>query len=345
VAEERWPSPRLVPRRFVLNPGRLEPEPAPETRIEHRSPETVGVAAGDWCAFGVDGEMPDDQRPDDAGSLTFESAPLPARLEILGTPIVSLTLSVDRPQAILAVRLGDVAPDGSAARVTYGLLNLAHRDDHAHPEAVTPGRRHRVRVALNHVAHAFPAGHRIRLAVSTAYWPIAWPAPAPVTLTLVTGASRVDLPTRPPRPGDARLAPFAGPESAPPVEHTELAPARFERAVGGDPGAGEMVHTIHSEGGGFGFAGPSRVEPIDLEIRHSMLRRYRIAAGDPLSARAEVAHATLLRRREWSARVESHASLSATPTTFELQATLDAWEGAARVFTRRWTRSIPRREV
>ena len=104
--------------------------------------------------------------------------------------MAELELAVDRPVALVAARLSDVAPDGAATRVSYGLLNLTHRESHEHPTALEPGRRYRVRLQLNDVAQAFPAGHRIRLALSTAYWPIAWPAPEPVTLTLYAGAER-----------------------------------------------------------------------------------------------------------------------------------------------------------
>ena len=74
---------------------------------------------------------------------------------------------VDRPNALLCARLCDVAPDGASLRVSYGLLNLTHRDGHEHPEPLEPGRRYPVRLQLNDAAHAFPAGHRIRLALST----------------------------------------------------------------------------------------------------------------------------------------------------------------------------------
>ena len=50
------------------------------------------------------------------------------RIEILGAPVVTLDVAADRPLANLAVRLCDVHPDGASLRVSYGILNLAHRD-------------------------------------------------------------------------------------------------------------------------------------------------------------------------------------------------------------------------
>ena len=44
-------------------------------------------------------------------------------------------------------------------------------------------------------ARCFPAGHRIRLALSTTYWPMVWPAPETATVTIFGGT--LDLPVRP----------------------------------------------------------------------------------------------------------------------------------------------------
>jgi putative CocE/NonD family hydrolase len=342
VAEDAWPSPRVATRRWALAPGRLQEQRATDARLEWRSPETVGLAAGEWCSFGLAGDLPGDQRSDDAGSLVFDSAPLAARVEILGAPVVVLELAVDRPQAFVAVRLNEVAPDGASARVTYGVLNLTHRAGHERPAPLEPGRRYTVRVRLNDVAHAFAAGHRLRLALSTSYWPVVWPSPAPVTLSVFTGESALELPVRPLRPADETLRPFEEPESAPPAPYTELAPARFERTVVRDPATGEVVLTVAGEGGGLGAAGPGRLDEIGLEVGHAMRRRYGIRAGDPLSARAEVVQTATLGRAEWRVKVEARAWCAATPATFEVGGTLDAFEDGRPVAERRWDASVPR---
>ena len=229
VAERAWPSPRITPRRYVLHPARLTAEPGPEVALTLRSPETLGLYAGRWCPYQVTPDLPLDQRLEDGGALVFDTDPLPARVELLGAPVAELELAADRPVALLAARLSDVAPDGAATRVSYGLLNLTHRESHEHPTPLQPGRRYRVRLQLNDVGQAFPAGHRIRLALSTAYWPTAWPAPEPVTLTLYAGASTLTLPVRPPDPADATLPPLPPVETAPPLPVTALR-ARAHRA-------------------------------------------------------------------------------------------------------------------
>jgi predicted acyl esterase len=96
--------------------------------MTHHSPETTGQDAGAWCADGGAGDWPVDQRAEDGRSLTFTSAPLDAPVEILWFPDVVLEIAADRPQALVAVRLCDVAPDGASLLVTHGLLNLTRRD-------------------------------------------------------------------------------------------------------------------------------------------------------------------------------------------------------------------------
>ena len=92
------------------------------------------------------------------------------------------------------MRLCDVAPDGASTLVSWGLLNLTHRDSHADPQPLVPGQGYSVRIPLDHIAYRLPAGDRLRVAVSTSYWPMLWPMADAVTLTLTGGA--LDLPVR-----------------------------------------------------------------------------------------------------------------------------------------------------
>lgn len=345
IAEPTWPSPRIKMQRYFLNAGKLADLGEAENALDFHSPQTMGLASGDWCAFGAEGEMPTDQREDDGKSLSFDSEPLPEPLEIFGAPIVRVELAVDQPQALIAVRLNDVAPDGASTRVSYGLLNLAHRLSHEQPQLLEPGKRYRVEVKLNDIAHAFAANHSLRVAISTSYWPISWPSPAPVTLTLYTGVGELCLPVRPPAPEDAELAPFPPPERAPPLEHTKLRPAPFKRAIERDLAASETIYTIFSDGGEFEGAALARVEAIDLDVGYTILKRFRIGEADPLSARAEIIQKTLLRRGTWSTRIETHTQLSATKEAFHLKADLSTYEGNELTFSRSWNEIIARELV
>ncbi len=345
VAESVWPSPRIRPRRWYLNPGRLQSEPAPTEALAFSSPQTTGVSSGEWCAFGADGEMPSDQRSDDGRSLSFDTEPLNEPVEILGAPLVELELAADAAVALIAVRLNDVAADGASTRVSYGLLNLTHRDGHAAPRPLAVGERYRVRVPLNDVAHVFSRGHVIRVAISTSYWPIAWPSPNPVTITIYSGTGTLELPLRPPASGDPDLLPFAAPEVAPGAKHKPLRPLPFKRVVERDLTTGEMVYTLSSDGGEFGNHELARLEEIDLELGYSLTKRHRIAAADPRSARTELRQQVRMQRGDWSVRIESvvRVAADAEGRSLSFEATLDAWEGGEAVSNRTWEIEIPRR--
>jgi uncharacterized protein len=345
VAEGSWPSSHIRTMRRYLNPGHLSPRPAAEKEISFSSPQTTGLRGGEWCAFGVEGEMPRDQRPDDGGSEVFDTDPLEERVEILGAPTVTLDIKSDKPLAMLAVRLSDVAPDGAATRVTYGLLNLTHRRSHAKPTPLRPGRWYEVTVQLNDIAHAFPAGNRIRASLSSSYWPIAWPSPEAAILTMRTGTGVLELPVRPPSPGDAELRPFEAPEMAPTTEHKKLRRLPMRRTIEIDLATNEVVYNLSSDGGEFGGASLARIEAINLDLGYTINKRFRIAENDPLSAQVEFSQRMIMRRADWSVRVESRTKMTATAELFQFSGDIEAFEGDDLFEQRVWSLSVPRRLV
>ena len=186
ITEPVWPSPRIKTKRYALNAGGILGERAGTvTAVEWQSPQTLGLDGGElmpWFQHGPSPEMPGDQRADDGKSLCFNTPPLKKTVEILGIPAVNVTFSVDRPTAFICVRLCDVAPNGASTRVTYGIFNLTHVNGADKPLKLIPGKRYALRVPLIDTAYAFVKGHRMRVAVSTTYWPLIWPSPQPVTL-------------------------------------------------------------------------------------------------------------------------------------------------------------------
>ena len=334
IAEPQWPSPNIETTAFALSSTGLTRGNVPTQTLTLRSPENTGTACGEFCAMWLGPDMPVDQRVDDAGSLVFDTPPLDQRVEIFGAPEVMLDLAVDRPQANIAVRLCDVDPTGASTRVTFGILNLSHRESHETPSPLAPGEQYRVRIKLNDIAHAFPPGNRIRLAVSTAYWPLIWPSPEPVTLTLHTGESRLDLPTRAPR--DEVLTPFGESETAPPQRVEELRAEMKSRTVEHDLATGETIVRVIND------FGEQRILDHDLSTGEISRVTHRIRGDDPLSARAETHWTETVSRGDWRVRCESRTMMWSDRDNFHIEASLEAFEGDERVFEREWTRSVRR---
>ena len=335
IAEPGWPPRSIAARRLYLTDGGLLDRPGEPVSVVVRSPQHVGAAGGNWAPFGLTPDDADDQREDDALSAFWDSAPLDERVEILGAPELELDITCDAPQANLIARLCDVHSDGASLRVSYGVLNLAHRDGHADPTPLEPGRRYTVRLRLNDVAFAFPPGHRIRVALSTAYWPIIWPAPSAASVNVLAGPAALTLPARPPRAEDAQVR-VPPPDAAPPARTTVLREGRSIRETGRDIGARERFWRAREE--------PSRVriEAIGTEIETQFRMEYRIRDDDPLSARAETEWCETTVRGAIEARTALHATLRATATSFEIQASLDAFAADALVCRREWQETIPR---
>jgi putative CocE/NonD family hydrolase len=341
VAEDAWPAPAIGERRLHLAPRGLEREPGEAAELQHRGSLLCGLESGQWCPWGDPADLPPDQRGEDGLSLSFDSPPLAERIEILGNPTLTLALRSDRPSAMLAVRLCDVAPDGASTLVTRGLLNLCHRGSHEHPQPLEPGRREVVRVELVAIAHAFVPGHRVRVALSPTYWPFAWPSPEPVTLTVETGAaSYLSLPERPPRASDGELRAFAEPELGPRLPVEVLATDPGWRRISRDLATGRVTLTAHEDFGGHRRlleTGGSGWDENTIELE--------IVDGDPLSARVRSRWSVRLERGEWRTRVDTVSTMTADASSFLVTNAIDAYEGDVRVFARAWSFETPRRLV
>lgn len=275
-----------------------------------------------------------------AWSAQTDSAPLQEAWQLLGEPEFEVDISCDQPQAMLAVRLCDVAPDGSSLRLSYGLLNLSHRDGSEQPAALVPGRVVRVRLRLCALAQVVVPGHRLRLALSNSYWPIAWPSPVASCLTVHTAQARLRLPMyRPDAAMEAALPAFAQPEGAVPYALDEIRPRTTSAAqdrIEEPPGAGR-IDLVRSRDRG---AWKTRDTDVLYDVQGEM--RFSIAPGDPLSASQSITMTTELGRPGWELRTAVTTRLTADADDFRILASLQAWEGAEVVFSREWDLRIPR---
>ncbi|MEI8177896.1 CocE/NonD family hydrolase [Aestuariivirga sp.] len=337
VGEAHWPSPRIVSEKLFLNAGGGLAKSSVNGVVSICSPLWVGIAAGEVGRYGGDAEWPPDQREDDGGSLVFISEPLTERVEILGAPTVTLAFASDKPQALVCVRLNDVAPDGRSTRVTYGLLNLTHRNSHEVPEPLVPGQRAQAVVEMDDIAHAFPPGHRIAVSISTTYWPVAWPSPELATVTVLCGQTALSLPVRPPNPDDASLRDFDPPEMAPlpPVTRHEVEQTHPRRVVR-DLLSGKMTVDFPR------WTYSKHMHDINQTQRSTAFARYEIIDGDPLSATLITEYDVEMVRPDATITHRSTGRLTCDATHFIIEMDLRIGENGKTVFERQWHEAIAR---
>ncbi|GAA2612901.1 CocE/NonD family hydrolase [Streptomyces axinellae] len=349
VVEPEWPSPHVREVTHPLAQYRILPAAGDAgargdgcngcdgEALTVRSPLSVGQFGGKWASYNAPPDLPYDQREEDGGSLVFETGPLTERVEILGSPSVQLDLSVSEPIAQVAARLSDVAPDGGATRVTYGLLNLTHHAGTDAPEPLEPGRRYRATVQLNGVAQAFPPGHRIRLSLSTSYWPLAWPPPKPVLLSVREHSSTLTLPLRTAgEEGESPHRPFGEAEGTPPLATTALTPPEERWEVKRDLIGYNFELEIVKD------RGMERFEDIALDVGRRAYERYTAVADDFTSPGGESTWTMTFRRDGWEGQTVTRTVLTCTESEFHVHATLDAHESGQRVFSRTWNETLPR---
>jgi putative CocE/NonD family hydrolase len=336
VSDSQWPFDRGESQRWYLNADGLSPEKGRVTKLDHQSAQDVGADGGEYCIIWLGPEFAGDQRHDDSGSLTFDSTPLLQPIDVVGAPVLTLKFSSDKPVANVAVRLNSVWPDGAVSRLTYAVFNLCHRDGHDHPEPLEPGKTYTVRIQFDDVACAVPKGHRLRVSLSTSYWPMIWPSPEPVTLRVHAAATSIDIPVRALLRKDPPPA-FAPAESAPPVELVELGKAFNRRELTRNQATGESQLTIVDD------FGRSTIKALGLTTWACARESYSIMPCDPMSARQECNWTEERSRGDWKVRTEAYCAMTASKTHWHVTGRLEAYEQDRLVFSRSWDSKVLRK--
>ncbi|MBK3559415.1 CocE/NonD family hydrolase [Streptomyces sp. MBT56] len=329
VGDASWPSENVNPMAYALQGGE---------RIV-ASPQQTGLDAGRFFPFGNEADLPPDQRDEDAKSVSFEFPVTDAPIEILGRPRVKLRIRMDATRGQAIARLCDVAPDGASTLVTRGVLNLAARNGRDRADDWTPGESEDVVFDLNGIGHTFPPGHRIRIAISSAYWPWIWPQAGSAGFTLDADGSFVELPVR--RHTEDPAITFGEPEQSEPlgvVYPVTLEEPRPERLVVRDVAQGEWRLEVDPRYGG------TRVYPDGLEFTEDALETYTIQQDDPLSARTRSDWTIRLHRPEaaWDVGIETRSEITADEHDFITSDEVICKDGEEIVFHRTWEKRIPR---
>ncbi len=336
VGERSWPSDRIKDNNYFLNPAGLAKTSASEKPVTLAPDQTVGLSNTAWLPFAMETELPRDQSEDDSKSLTFDSAELEKDIEICGHPTVKLSLSVNKPVAKIAIRLNELQPDGTSWYVTSGYLNLTHRDGHAEPEALVPGQIYKIELPLNIVAYRFKKGHKIRISISESYWPIMWPSPEPVELTIHTGASQLVLPERPIGTNDLEDLVFTQPVPTDQLSVTRKSPSNYRQEITGPDETGQIQVRTFSDSGG------ALINQTGTETRVQYDWISTIEKTDPNSASWSGYYSIVLKRDDWDIKTISNFELTSDKKTFCIKTDLIVYEKDALVFSKEWKDNISR---
>lgn len=180
-------------------------------------------------------------------------------------------------------------------------------------------------------------GHRIRLALSTSYWPWLWPSPRPATITVsADGASKLTLPLYSSDGSEAGLAPFGEPVTATPLEVTVLRARSPYQRVSRDIASGLLTIAMSRD-----FAGAKRF-PSGAEYHDHDPVTFTLREDDPLSARVQCERRIDIGRGAWRTRVHLRSTLTADADNFLVTTAIDAYEGDTRVHSRTFDSTIPR---
>jgi len=338
VGESKWPAPDIQSKVFNLLYGELTDDKDQKSTavLSIQSPLSVGLFAGKWCSYSETTDLPSDQREEDGGSLIFDTLPLEEDLEILGSPRLELELSSNKPIATLAARISDVAPNGRATRITYGVLNLTHRRSNEEPEELQENKKYRISLDMNYVAQKFPAGNQLRLSISSSYWPLAWPSPEPARLKVFLENSMLSLPERKPKDDDATLRDLGKPGIQRSLPTTLLAPSHREWEVKHNLATNEvMLHVTNND--------PLyRLEDINWTLQKDVTEKYFYKNNNYDTLRGEVTSKRRFKRDDWEVTTITRTILTSGRTHFRIRATLDAWEEDTRVFSKTWNENITR---
>lgn len=330
---DAWPPKEVQSKSLYLATNELKDAPTSQEHVSIQSAENTGTQSGEFCIIWLGPEWPLDQRPDDAQSVIFEKD-LTHDLSLVGACKLRLRLKSQSEHANLAVRLIDVHPDGQSTRMTYGILNLSQRNSHENPEALPINDWVNANIQLDDIAYTIPKGHKLRLSLSSAYYPLIWPSKDKAKLTLDLSQCKLELPELSQSVAMKRAFPPA--ESATPADIEIIRPAKNEKTITHDVVTNSTTTRISDDYGRY------TIKRYKLTAEESCQERYTIQANDPLNAVAKTQWKQTLERDDWNIHTESSTQLSCDSEYFYIKAELKAFEANELIFEKHWSEKVKR---
>lgn len=338
VGLDSWPSSCVQPAVYNLATGLRSTATDADHVAVVSTPQHTGIDAARWFPYGNLSDLPPDQRAEDGRSVVFETPELSEDLNIFGFARLRAHVSSTTARNTLFARLCDVAPDGSSTLITRGGLNLTKRNGMDRADDVVPGEFVDTDLEFKAMSWRVPAGHKLRLALSNTYWPWIWPHGEQGALTIDAAKSDLSLDLLDPQALTASDITFEEAEQAPPLRVApgpELAP-RPEREVRYTPEDSTWTLTVDPNFGG------NRIYPDGLRYGEEAVETYRIREDDPTSASANSQWKISMERDDWTIRIETSTTVTATAEYYLLHHTVTTYNGEEIFFEKEFTKQISR---
>jgi uncharacterized protein len=338
--EDGWPIPRIKDRTLYAQADHTlgDSSDTEDTHTLRYMPGTGIEASGPVLWFG---DVAADQRPSDAWSLVYDGPKLTENVEILGLPRALLRVAADAPLAHWFARLEDVAPDGAVTLVASAGFNGAHRESAREPKALVPGVFVTLDVEMHFTSWVFPKGHRMRLAVSNAQWPMIWPTPYAMTTSLHLGGAEATRLLLPVVPEEVRPKPrFV------PIEADEPQLPGYETVEAGTTSGYVEIESIdrnpqrHSTRVVATNANTSRYPWGEHHIVEKVVHEVEDARPEAASVRGD--YQTTLKLGQRVLRFENQVEIVGDRTTFNYSCVKRLFENGALVREKRWAEAISR---
>lgn len=339
IAERNWPSYNIEMKMWHLQENaRLNVNFAKnEINCVVNSRQTCGQAGGEYFPFMFGPELPDEQSVDDAESIVFDSGLLKKTLDIVGAPEFICTLIPQGTTGNCCVRLCDIRPDGQSALITMGVLNLSHYQSSEAPATLIAGEPLNISITLDQIAYRLPAGHRLRLAISSAYWPFIWPAKGQDGFEICSGA--LELPCRTGIAANDNECQFEAPQAAPAWDAIELRPSSSTRELEVDQETGVVRTIVEND------FGENKDADHGLISGSSMRECWSIHPDDALSAKVTIEWQQNGGRDDWQWSTLVLVTQYCDATHFHISGYLRAMENDTLAFEAEYLDSIPREFV
>ncbi|MFK7994667.1 MAG: CocE/NonD family hydrolase [Granulosicoccus sp.] len=342
IVEDEWPSPSVSNEYWHLREneegGYLDPGVSAQALdLLVDTSQICGQASGEYFPFAFGPELPDEQSIDDRQSIVFDSSVLINSFDILGAPEIVLSLVPEACAANACVRLCDIRPDGKSAFITHGVINLKHARSSDEPDALTAGRELEIVLSLDQIAYRIPAGHRLRIALSSTYWPYMWPVAVKGGFRVKSGSLK--LPCRKGQPASGDEWTFEPPEGAPAWQAQAIRAASSSREITRDETTGIVSTHISNDFG------------ENRDLQHGLLSGsethecWSIHPDDPLSATVQINWEQNGGRDDWLWSTSVSMAMHCDAEYLHVSGYLVAREGNEVVFEAEYADSIRREFV